>query len=141
MNTIAPSQNALADNEQVIQLAEDFVDRYRRGEHPSLTEYQQRYPQLASEVESLIDALLVMEKLGSKRTKSPLQLRRSHPRTTRRVPVASCDWSGWHGRGVRSSAILAQSTGRCQGAAQPGGGTSQDEGPVPAGSTYCCRPA
>jgi serine/threonine protein kinase/tetratricopeptide (TPR) repeat protein len=74
MNTIAPSQNALADNEQVIQLAEDFVDRYRRGEHPSLTEYQQRYPQLASEVESLIDALLVMEKLGSKRTKSPLQL-------------------------------------------------------------------
>jgi serine/threonine protein kinase len=64
MNTIVPDQQDL-----VVELAEDFVARHRRGEYPSLDEYKRNYPEIASEVESLIDALLVMEKLGSKQSK------------------------------------------------------------------------
>lgn len=63
MNTIASSKQDL-----VVQLAEDFVEKHRRGEFPSLDEYRVKYPELATEVESLIEALLLMEKLGSKQS-------------------------------------------------------------------------
>ena len=32
------------------QLAEEFAERYRRGERPSLTEYTERYPELADQI-------------------------------------------------------------------------------------------
>src|SRR5207245_2032156 len=34
-------------------LAEEFVARYRRGEHPSLTEYTAQHPELADEIREL----------------------------------------------------------------------------------------
>jgi hypothetical protein len=34
-------------------LAEDFVERYRRGERPALTEYIERHPELADEIQEL----------------------------------------------------------------------------------------
>src|SRR5579871_5617735 len=40
------------------QLAEEFVDRFRRGERPSLKEYTDRYPELASEIRELFPALV-----------------------------------------------------------------------------------
>lgn len=43
-------------------LAEDFVARLRRGEHPSLTEYANRHPALATEIRELFPALVLMEK-------------------------------------------------------------------------------
>ena len=43
-------------------LAEDFVARLRRGEHPSLTEYANRHPALAAEIRELFPALVLMEK-------------------------------------------------------------------------------
>jgi eukaryotic-like serine/threonine-protein kinase len=42
-------------------VAEEFVARYRRGEHPSLTEYIQRFPALADEIRELFPTLVLME--------------------------------------------------------------------------------
>lgn len=51
----------------VDELAEDFVGRYRRGEHPSISEYTRRYPELASQIGEVLQALVVMEELGPDR--------------------------------------------------------------------------
>src|SRR5262249_12679933 len=45
-------------------LAEEFLDRRRRGERPSLGEYLERYPDLAGEIRELFPALLMIEDLG-----------------------------------------------------------------------------
>ena len=48
-------------------LAEEFLDRYRRGENPSLTEYEARHPGLAWEIREVFPALLLVEEAGSPR--------------------------------------------------------------------------
>ncbi len=45
-------------------LAEQFLDRKRRGEQPTLREYVERHPDLADEIRDLFPALLMMENLG-----------------------------------------------------------------------------
>jgi serine/threonine protein kinase/Tfp pilus assembly protein PilF len=47
------------------QLAEEFAERYRRGERPSLSEYTARHPELAAEIRELFPALVEMEQLAS----------------------------------------------------------------------------
>ncbi len=50
-----------ADSEQydlLDQLAEEFAARFRRGERPSLTEYADRYPELAEEIRELFPAMV-----------------------------------------------------------------------------------
>jgi serine/threonine protein kinase/WD40 repeat protein len=49
----------------VEKLAEEFAERYRRGERPSLGEYTDRYPELADQIRELFPALVEMEQLGS----------------------------------------------------------------------------
>jgi serine/threonine-protein kinase len=68
MNTAAPERDPLD------RLAEEFAQRYRRGERPSLTEYTQKYPELADQIRDLFPALAVMEELGSV-AESPTSLR------------------------------------------------------------------
>jgi eukaryotic-like serine/threonine-protein kinase len=46
-------------------LAHEFAERYRQGERPPLTEYTDRYPELAEQIRELFPALVVMEELGS----------------------------------------------------------------------------
>jgi eukaryotic-like serine/threonine-protein kinase len=46
-------------------LAEEFAERYRRGERPSLSEYTERYPDHADRIRHLFPALVEMERLGS----------------------------------------------------------------------------
>ncbi|MBI1917216.1 MAG: protein kinase [Planctomycetes bacterium] len=46
-------------------LAHEFAERCRRGEHPAVTEYTDKYPELAAEIRDLFPALAVMEELGS----------------------------------------------------------------------------
>jgi WD40 repeat protein/serine/threonine protein kinase/Flp pilus assembly protein TadD len=52
-----------AERDPVDRLAEEFVERYRRGERPSLTEYAENYPEHAAEIRELFPALVVMERL------------------------------------------------------------------------------
>jgi serine/threonine protein kinase len=58
MNTSSDARNP------VELLAEDFLDRRRRGEHPTLREYVERHPELAEEIRDLFPALLMTEDLG-----------------------------------------------------------------------------
>jgi WD40 repeat protein/tetratricopeptide (TPR) repeat protein/serine/threonine protein kinase len=52
-----------SDRNPVEQLAEEFMERRRRGEKPTLSEYTERYPELAEEIRDLFPALCVMERL------------------------------------------------------------------------------
>jgi WD40 repeat protein/serine/threonine protein kinase len=54
-----------SDADPLVQLAEEFADRYRRGDHPTLTEYTNRYPELADRIRKLFPAMVVMEEFGS----------------------------------------------------------------------------
>ena len=58
MNTSSDQRNP------VELLAEEFLDRKRRGEQPTLREYLERHPELAEEIRDLFPALLMMEDLG-----------------------------------------------------------------------------
>jgi serine/threonine protein kinase/WD40 repeat protein len=50
-----------ADRNPIELLAEEFAERLRRGEHPSLTEYAERYPELADDIRELFPALVLVE--------------------------------------------------------------------------------
>ena len=52
-------------DDRLLRLAEEFAGRYQRGEHPALTEYAERYPELAAQIRDLFPALVVMEEFGS----------------------------------------------------------------------------
>jgi WD40 repeat protein/serine/threonine protein kinase len=45
------------------QLAEDFIERHRRGERPALTEYTDRHPELGDAIRDLFPALVKLEAL------------------------------------------------------------------------------
>jgi serine/threonine protein kinase/WD40 repeat protein len=49
----------------VEEAAESFLARYRRGEWPSLSEYADRYPELADCIRELFPALVLIEEVGS----------------------------------------------------------------------------
>lgn len=59
-------------------LAEEFEERYRRGERPALTEFVERYPELAAEIRELFPALAMMEEVG-RRADAPTGPVRGHP--------------------------------------------------------------
>jgi eukaryotic-like serine/threonine-protein kinase len=48
----------------VVELAEEFVDRYRKGQRPSLKEYIDRYPELAAEIKDVFPAMAMMENIA-----------------------------------------------------------------------------
>ncbi len=50
-----------SDRNPVEALAEEFMERKRRGETPALSEYTKKYPQWAEEIEDLFPALELME--------------------------------------------------------------------------------
>src|SRR5262245_43438572 len=50
-----------SDRNPVEELAEEFLERFRRGERPTLTEYTSRYPELAAQIRDLFPALVLME--------------------------------------------------------------------------------
>jgi eukaryotic-like serine/threonine-protein kinase len=52
-----------AERDPLDTLAEEFAERYRRGERPALSEYTGRYPDLAEEIRELFPALVIMEQL------------------------------------------------------------------------------
>jgi serine/threonine protein kinase len=46
-------------------VVESFLQRYRRGERPSVAEYAERYPELADRIREAFPALAMIEELGS----------------------------------------------------------------------------
>ena len=42
-----------SERNPVEELAEEFLERYRRGERPALTEYTTRHPELADQIRDL----------------------------------------------------------------------------------------
>ncbi len=58
---MVPTNDALPTIEQ---LAEEFLQRYRRGERPALAEYTGRHPALAEEIREVFAALVLVEAAG-----------------------------------------------------------------------------
>jgi serine/threonine protein kinase len=54
------------DRDPVDVAADEFADRYRNGEYPSVTEYVQRFPDQAEELKELLPAVAMMEQLKQK---------------------------------------------------------------------------
>ncbi|MFO0841792.1 MAG: serine/threonine-protein kinase [Gemmataceae bacterium] len=52
-----------SERDPVERLAEEFAERLRRGERPSLTEYTRQHPDRAEEIRELFPALAAMEQL------------------------------------------------------------------------------
>jgi serine/threonine protein kinase/WD40 repeat protein/tetratricopeptide (TPR) repeat protein len=55
----------------VADLAGEFAERYRRGERPSISEYTDRYPDLADQIRELFPTLVMIEELGSVEERGP----------------------------------------------------------------------
>jgi len=50
--------------EMVLRLAEEFLERYRKGERPPLREYTERHPELAAEINDVFQTMAMMEKIA-----------------------------------------------------------------------------
>src|SRR6516165_11608896 len=61
---ICAMDTAEPKRQTVEQLAEEFVERYRQGERPPLSEYTARYPEHAAEIRDLFPALVMMEQIA-----------------------------------------------------------------------------
>src|SRR3954464_2213061 len=48
----------------LLDLAEEFLERYRRGERPGLREYADRHPELAAEIREVFPAMAMMENIA-----------------------------------------------------------------------------
>src|ERR1051326_6618121 len=48
----------------VLELAEEFLDRYRQGERPSLKEYIDHYPSLGAAIREVFPAMALMENIA-----------------------------------------------------------------------------
>ena len=48
----------------VLELAEEFLERYRQGQRPSLKEYIDRHPELAVEIKDVFPAMAMMENVA-----------------------------------------------------------------------------
>ena len=118
MNTSSDARNP------VELLAEEFLERKRRGEQPTLSEYVERYPELADDIRDLFPALLMMEDLGEElgrddRARWPRKTARpwaSRFAAAGRLPDPPRDRPGRHGRGLRGRARVAGPAGGAQGA-------------------------
>src|SRR5215472_11232927 len=66
------------------RLAEEFIERHRRGECPPLTEYADRYPDLAPDIRALFPALVQIEHL------KPAAGELTTPHAPSATPEAAC---------------------------------------------------
>ncbi len=54
-----------SEADPLVDLAQEFADRYRRGERPSLSEYAGRYPDHAERIRRIFPAMVAMEQFGT----------------------------------------------------------------------------
>ncbi len=81
-----------ADRNPVELLAEEFADRLRRGEHPSLTEYVERFPELADDIRDLFPALALVEQFKPARKEIDGSLAASVPAARGNLPEQLGDY-------------------------------------------------
>ena len=56
--------SATSDSQGSVELlAEEFLDRYKRGERPTIREFCERHPGLADEIREVFEALMMVEEL------------------------------------------------------------------------------
>ena len=55
---------AAPDDDPLGAVVESFLDRFRRGERPALTELMAQHPELAGQIRELIPALVELEQHG-----------------------------------------------------------------------------
>ena len=60
MSATSSSGDLLVD-----QIAEEFMQKLRRGEQPKISEYTQRYPKIAGQLKSQLKFLQMLEQAGS----------------------------------------------------------------------------
>src|SRR5271166_4167117 len=57
-----PDLRSSSENYDLLdRLADEFAERFRRGERPSLKEYTDRYPELAGDIRALFPAMVDLE--------------------------------------------------------------------------------
>ena len=56
-----------SNSEIVADLAEEFVELHRQGEHPTIEEYVAQHPHLKQEILDLFPAMLMVENLAPER--------------------------------------------------------------------------
>ena len=59
----AARQNDSADSssDPIVELANEYLERYRAGEGPDLEEYKRRHPELADQIDDVFPMMLLME--------------------------------------------------------------------------------
>jgi serine/threonine protein kinase/WD40 repeat protein/tetratricopeptide (TPR) repeat protein len=61
------------------ELAEEFAERYRRGERPSLDEYVERLPEMADEIREMFPALVEVEQVDEGRAEQEKEAKAARP--------------------------------------------------------------
>src|SRR5690348_15713749 len=65
---VAVEENSMSEPEAqadtVLELAEEFLARYRKGERPPLREYIARHPELAAEIQEVFPAMAMLENIA-----------------------------------------------------------------------------
>ncbi len=98
------------DRDPVDVLAEEFADRLRRGEHPSVSAYAAKHPEHAEQLNELLPAVAQMELLKRFRAAR----REVAPGPTRRLPHRPRTRPRRHGCCVRGRTDLARPARRAQ---------------------------
>ena len=65
-----PDAHEDPDDNPIDSIAAEFVERLRRGEHPSVEEYAKLHPDIAEDVRELLPAVVAMEELKLQREQS-----------------------------------------------------------------------
>jgi len=78
-------------SERVAALADEFLDRHRRGDKPPVREYAEKYPELAEEIRQVFPAVALLENVAIEDSRPP-RARRYRP--GRWATSASCARSG-----------------------------------------------
>jgi WD40 repeat protein/serine/threonine protein kinase len=73
------TETRIPDEDPMEPVAEEFLERFRRGERPSVTEFKDRYPHLADRIDVLLPALAEIELLGEDDSLASGQRARSTP--------------------------------------------------------------
>lgn len=73
------------------QLTDEFLQRLRSGEKPSVAEYAERHPELASQIREIFPALLILEQAGPQGTAGSFGLL-GDPNSPQRTPPTIGDY-------------------------------------------------